>query len=98
MEMGIDMFVLFVVVELGPHQATDTKSEGPIVAVGRVQPRRVQVQVARREVAAVHRPTPIVAVRATSVRRRTVEVAGVEEIIWETSKAITHDVTRLCST
>ena len=93
MEMSIGMFVLFIVVGLGPYQATDTKSEVPIVAVGRVQARRVQVQVVRREVAAVHRPTPIVAVRATSVRRRTVEAAGVEEVIRETSKAITHNVT-----
>ena len=64
--------------ELATYQATDTKSVVLIVVVGRVQVRRVEVQVVR-VVVAVRRPTPIVAVRATIVRRRTIEVAGVKE-------------------
>ena len=91
------MFVLFVVVRLGPYQATDTKSAVLIEVVGLVQVRRVQAQVVRVAETA-RRPTPIAAARATIVRRRTVESAGVEEIVREASKAITHDVTRLCST
>ena len=53
--------------ELATYQATDTKSVVLIIVVGRVQVRRVQVQVVR-VVVAVRRPTPIVAVRATIVR------------------------------
>ena len=78
--------------ELATYQATDTMSVVLIISVGWAQVRRAQVQVVR-AVVAVRRPTPIVAARATIARRRTVEVAGVEEIIWETSKAITHNVT-----
>ena len=46
-----------------------------------------------RAAAAVRRPTPVEAVRATIVRGRAAEVAGVEEIIGETPKAATHNIT-----
>ena len=59
---------------LATYQATDTKSVVLIVVVGRVQVRRVEVQVVR-VVVAVRRPTPIVAVRATIVPRSTITVA-----------------------
>ena len=90
--MSIDMFDMFVVVGLGPYHATDTISVELIVVVGRVQFRRVQVQVVRAVAVAARRPTPIVADRATIVRSQTVDAAGVEEIIREASKAITHNV------
>ena len=85
------MFDLLVVVRLGPYQATDTKTVVLINGVGRAQVRRVQVQEVR-VVVVVIRPTPIVAVRATIVRGRATEVAGVKEVIREASKAITHNV------
>ena len=72
---------------LATYQATDTKSVVLIVVVGRVQVRRVEVQVVR-VVVAVRRPTPIVAVRATIVRRRTIEVAGVKENSYKLSNLL----------
>ena len=60
-----------------------------IVVVGRVQVRRVQVQVVG-VVVAVRRTTPVVPVRPSIVRRRTVKVAGVEEIIGKLQSPESH--------
>ena len=78
--------------ELAPYQATDTIPDVLIVVVGRIQDGRVQVQ-AVRAVITVRRPTPIVAARTTKVRGRAIEEAGVEEIVREASKTVTHNVT-----
>ena len=83
---------------LTPYQATHTKTVALIeAAAGRVQVGRVEVQEIRAvaAVVAVRRPTPVVAVRATTVRGRAIEIAGVDEIVGEASKAIAHNVTSI---
>ena len=69
---------------LTSYQATYAKTTIPIVVVGWVQAGSSEIQGVS-VVVAVRRPTPVEAAQATTIRGRAADVAGVEEIIREST-------------